>query len=449
MENALDIEGPSQLLEAGSVLFSLLSNYSVGLISILVLLFLSGLISGSEVAFFSLSHDDVKKLSDGERKNDKLIIELLNGPKKLLAAILIANNLVNIAIVTISTFLAMQYINATNSHSEVLVYVSLIITFLLVFFGEVIPKVYANKNQMLFARRTVLLLNFCNQIFKPLSVLLLSFSKIIEKRIEKRKYNVSVEEINQALDIATSDETTDGEKDILKGIVNFGTISTKQIMRSRLEIVAFDYDIDFHQLMDKINKSGYSRIPVYKETIDKIVGVLYTKDLLPFIDNNENFKWQKLLRSPYYTSENKKIDDLLKIFQEKRVHMAIVVDEYGGTSGLITLEDIIEEIVGEINDEFDDQEIEFTQLEDTVFLFEGKTSLNDLAKIIDVRSDIFDQAKGESESLAGLVLELNSSLPKVGEEIVYNRFEFRIEAVNAKRIKRIRVTVNEEVNEEE
>jgi len=448
MGNSLDTEGSRQFLQAGSILFDFLSEYSIGFIAIFVLLILSGLISGSEVAFFSLSHDDVKALSQDEKKNDKLIIKLLNTPKKLLASILIANNLVNVGIVTIFTFLTLQYFSPEVPDKETMFYVSLVVTFLLVFFGEVIPKVYATKNQIFFARNTANLLNVCNKIFNPVAVILLGFSNLIERRIEKKKYNVSVEEINQALDIATTEETTEGEKDILKGIVNFGTISTKQIMKSRLEITAFENDMNFHQLMDKINKSGYSRIPVYKETIDKIIGVLYTKDLLPFVENNENFKWQKLLRPAYFTSESKKIDDLLKIFQEKRVHMAIVVDEYGGTSGVITLEDIIEEIVGEINDEFDAQEIDYTKVDENIFLFEGKTSLNDLVKILDVRFDVFDEAKGESESLAGLILELNSSLPKVGEEIVFENFTFNVEAVNAKRIKRIRVTVNEEVDEE-
>ncbi len=442
MEKILETVGSWQLLEVGSFLLNFLSEYSIGLISIFILLFLSGLISGSEVAFFSLSHDDVKKLSQDDKKNDKLIIKLLNAPKKLLASILIANNLVNIGIVTISTFLTRQYFFPHIPDKETLLYISLVITFLLVFFGEVIPKVYANKNQIFFARATVRLLNVCNKVFNPLAILLLGFSGLIERRIEKKKYNVSVDEINQALEMATNEETTVVEKDILKGIVNFGTISTKQIMKSRLEIAAFENDIDFHQLMDKINKCGYSRIPIFKETIDKIIGVLYTKDLLPFVDNNENFKWQKLLRPAYFTSESKKIDDLLKIFQEKRVHMAIVVDEYGGTSGVITLEDIIEEIVGEINDEFDDQEIDFTKVEENVFLFEGKTSLHDLVKLLDVKFDIFDEAKGESESLAGLLLELNSSLPKAGEEIVFENFTFKVESVTAKRIKRIRVTIN-------
>lgn len=269
----------------------------------------------------------------------------------------------------------------------------------------------------------------------------MSLSGVIEKRIERKGYSLSVDELNQALEITTED-TTDEEKDILKGIVNFGTLSVKQVMRSRMDITAIDMDMDFHELMDKINKSGYSRIPVYSETIDHIEGILYIKDLLPHIDHDEDFQWQSLVRKGFFIPENKKIDSLLKDFQQRRVHMAIVVDEYGGTSGLVTLEDLIEEIIGEINDEFDDAEdFYFKELDPNTFVFEGKVSLNDFCKKLEIDPQEFDEVKGESESLGGLLLELNSSFPKNGSKIKFDKYEFTVLAVDARRIKKVKVHI--------
>jgi gliding motility-associated protein GldE len=280
---------------------------------------------------------------------------------------------------------------------------------------------------------------FFSVILKPLSSMLMSISNIIEKRIEKRGYSLSVDQLNQALEI-TTENTTEEEKDILKGIVNFSTLSVRQVMQSRMDITAIEIETDFHELMDKINKSGYSRIPVFKETIDQIEGILYIKDLLPYIDQDESFEWQKLIRKGFFIPENKKIDTLLKDFQKKRVHMAIVVDEYGGTSGLVTLEDLIEEIIGEINDEFDDvEDFFFKELDNYTFIFEGKVSLNDFCKKLELDQQFFDEVKGESESLGGLLLELNSNLPKNGTKIRFESFEFTILAVDSKRIKKVKV----------
>jgi gliding motility-associated protein GldE len=292
-----------------------------------------------------------------------------------------------------------------------------------------------------FAGMTSRLMNMAESLFSPLSWVLLSFSKVVEKRIERKNYDISKEEIHKALEITADGEATEEEKEILKGIVNFGTLSVKQVMKSRLEITAFDIDLGFHDLMDKINKCGFSRIPVFRETIDKIEGILYIKDLLPYLDRDENFKWQPLLRPGYFVPENKKIDSLLKDFQEKRVHISIVVDEYGGTSGLITLEDIIEEIVGEIRDEFDVDEIAYNKLDENTYVFEGRTSLNDFCKIIGKDPSIFDEVKGESESLAGLILELSSKIPRVGEKIEFGDLVFTVVAVDNRRIKRIRIFV--------
>jgi putative hemolysin len=400
---------------------------------------MSGLISGSEVAFFSINANQISQFKQSKDPIESRIYNLIKNPRRLLANILILNNLVNVAIVTLSTFLTWQIYGAEAEEGVIVAVLTMIVTIAIIFFGEVLPKVYANQNNIGFAKKTSLLLSLAQYTLKPLTFLLMSFSNILEKRIEKKGYTISVDELNQALEITTEKEATEEEKDILKGIVNFGTLSVKQIMKSRLDITAFDIELDFHELMDKINKTGYSRIPIYKETIDKIEGILYIKDMLPYIDNDETFNWQKLLRHGYFVPESKKIDDLLKDFQEKRVHMAIVVDEYGGTSGLITMEDIIEEIVGEINDEFDEDEIAYNKLDENTFVFEGKTTLNDFCKIINEDPSIFEEVKGESESLGGLMLEINNKLPRAGDKIRYERFLFTVVAVDNKRIKRVRV----------
>jgi putative hemolysin len=319
------------------------------------------------------------------------------------------------------------------------------ITVMIIFFGEIVPKVYANHNNLSFARMTAPMLTFADKILRPISWFLMALSNIIESRIQKKGYNLSVDQINQALEITADKEVSDEEKGILKGIVNFSTLSVRQIMKSRIDITALDVDTDFHDLMDKVNKTGYSRIPVYAETVDKIEGILYIKDLLPHLDKKEEFKWQTLLRPGFFVPESKKIDDLFRDFQEKQVHMAIIVDEYGGTSGLITLEDVIEEIVGEINDEFDEEnEIAYNKLDANTYIFEGKTSLNDFCKITGVDSDVFEKVKRESESLGGLLLELNTKLPPAGEKITFQQFLFTVVAVDQRRIKRVRVYINPE-----
>jgi putative hemolysin len=364
---------------------------------------------------------------------------LLEAPKSLLSTVLILNNLINIGIVTLTTFFTWSLYGLNATGVLIILVQTIGVTFAIVFFGEIVPKVYATKAKVEFAKMMAPPIYFFSLVLKPLSSLLMAISNIIEKRIEKRGYSLSVDQLNQALEITTED-TTEEEKDILKGIVNFSTLSVRQVMQSRMDITAVEIETDFHELMDKINKSGYSRIPVFKETIDHIEGILYIKDLLPFIEKDENFEWQKLIRKGFFVPENKKIDTLLKDFQKKRVHMAIVVDEYGGTSGLVTLEDLIEEIIGEINDEFDDAEdFFFKELDKNTFIFEGKISLNDFCKKLEIDQQIFDEVKGESESLGGLLLELNSNLPKNGSKIRFGSFEFTILAVDSKRIKKVKV----------
>ena len=414
--------------------------YIINSVLMMFLLIMSALVSGSEVAFFSLSHEDLAKCKTSSQSKEQTILELLKNPKRLLATILILNNFINVGIVTLSTYVTWEIVGTKETEGLLVVTLTAIITFLIVFYGEIVPKVYANQNNLSFASQMALPLNFSAKIFSPLSISLMSISNIIEKRVEQKGFSVSIDELHHALEITADKDTTEEEKGILKGIVNFGTLSVRQVMKSRLDITAFDIDDDYHKLMDQINKNGFSRIPVYRDTIDKIEGILYVKDLLPYIEEEEHFEWQKLLRQGFFVPESKKIDSLLKDFQEKRVHMAIVVDEYGGTSGLITLEDVIEEIVGEINDEFDeDIDIAYNKLDEYTYIFEGRTSLNDFCKIINEEPSTFEEVKGESESLGGLILEINSKLPRTGEKIKFKNFTFTVVAVDLKRIKRVRV----------
>lgn len=431
-------EPPSQLLLEVLSGFSLV--HGIGFLWIVLLLIASGLISASEVAFFSLTAEQIDTFRKQKDSTSAIVVRLLEKPRRLLATILIMNNLVNVAIVTIATFL-MWELTGTHSPEEVIVAgVTLGVTFAITFFGEIVPKVYATKHNVSFARFMAMFWRVLVLLCRPLSSVLLSASNVIEKRFEKKGYHTTVQELNQALDIVTEyEETSKDEKDILKGIVNFGTLSVRQIMISRMDLAAVDIESDFHELMDFINKSGFSRLPVYRDTLDSIEGIVYIKDLLPYIDNDEHFEWQKLMRPGFFVPETKKIDSLLKDFQGRRVHMAIVVDEYGGTSGLITLEDVIEEIIGEINDEFDDEELKFRKIDDRTFVFEGKVSIHDLCKAMELPENTFDEVKGDSESLGGLILELNQTLPKAGQQVTYKDYTFTIESADKRRIKRVRV----------
>jgi len=420
-------------ISAGYILFN-------SLIFILLLIS-SGLVSGSEVAFFSLNSDDLASFDEKADARATKVILLVESPKKLLSTILILNNLINIGIVTLTTFIAWKFFGTDATGILVILVQTIGVTFAIVFFGEIVPKVYATKAKIEFSLMMAPFIYFFSIFMMPLSAFLMTISNVVEKRIVKKGYSLSVDELNQALEITTED-TSEEEKDILKGIVNFGTLSVKQVMQSRMDITAIEIDTDFHELMDKINKSGYSRIPVYRETIDNVEGILYIKDLLPHIDQDENFEWHALIRKGFFVPENKKVDTLLKDFQKKRVHMAIVVDEYGGTSGLVTLEDLIEEIIGEINDEFDDiEDYYFKEIDPSTFIFEGKISLNDFCKKLELDQQMFDEVKGESESLGGLLLEINSSFPKNGTKINFDQFEFTILAVDTKRIKKVKVRI--------
>jgi len=439
LETSLDDPLPELLLNLLVIQVPVVFYVASGL-ALFILLFLSAVVSGSEVAFFSLGSSEIIKLKE-EYHNKDGINQLVSKPKRLLATILILNNLVNIAFITLSTFVIWRIVGTNQIEGIIIVALTAIVTFALVYFGEVVPKIYANQKSIPFVRFSFPLIYYAFIFFKPLSWILTSFSSIIEKRIKREGYEIRAEDLIQALELTTGDEIQEKETDILKGIVNFGQLNVKQIMTSRVDMTAFDTEMDFHQLMDTINKTGYSRFPVYSETIDNIEGILFNKDLLYYLDKKENFKWQKLIRKPFFIPETKKIDTLLKDFQKMHVHMAIVVDEYGGTSGLVTLEDVIEEIVGEIRDEFDDDDIIYSKINDNTFLFEGKTTLIDFCKIIHKDPNIFDSMKGESESLGGLILEISSKFPRAGEKIEIDNFVFTVVAINQKRIKRIRVLI--------
>lgn len=417
------------------------SVFVIGLI-LLALLGLSALLAGSEVAFFSLNADQRIALRESDKSAEKAVSILLDKPQQLLATLLIAINFVNIIFITLSNYLT-EMILGPQSVGTLVVTLFLLfgVTFIITFFGELIPKVWAQQNNLKFALFTSPFIEFFTLIFLPLAKSLLAISNLIEKRIEKKSYTLTAHELNHALEITTDENTTEQEKDILRGILNFGNTSVKSVMQARRDIVAFDTEMDFHELMDKINKNGYSRVPVFKDTIDKIEGILYIKDLLRHVDKDENFDWISLLHQPFFVPENKKIDDLLYDFQEKRVHMAVVVNEYGETEGLVTMEDIIEEIVGEINDEFDDETKDYKRIDDSSYVFEAKTSLNDFCKVFDLDSTYFEKVRGESETLGGMMIELFARIPNAGEEISFDKFVFKVQSVDLRRVKKVHVKV--------
>ena len=324
-----------------------------------------------------------------------------------------------------------------------------IITFLLLLFGEVLPKVYANNKAISFAKLMSLPLSFLEKIFKPISVILISSTRIIDRKIKNNKHNLSLDDLSNALELTIDENENKDEKKILEEIVKFGNTDVKQIMRSRIDITALDFKSTYTDVLKTIEKTGFSRIPIYQDSFDLIKGILYIKDLLPYLSKGDNFKWNKLIREVFFVPENKKIDDLLKEFQEKKIHLAVVVDEYGGTSGIVTLEDIIEEIVGDINDEFDDDKIIYSKLDNKNYVFEGKTTLKDFYRIINIGGENFELKKGEADSIAGFIIENTGNFPEKGQKINFENYTFKIENVNDRRITRIKVTLPEIINRNE
>ncbi|MCF8374679.1 MAG: gliding motility-associated protein GldE [Bacteroidales bacterium] len=413
----------------------------IGLVVILLLLVASALISGSEVAFFSLSPVNLNDLEQKESKNNQMVLELLKLPEKLLATILIANNFVNVGIVIISTYVSSMLFDFSQYPMLGFLTEVVVITFMLLLFGEIIPKVYASQYSTSFAVFMARPISILSKLFSPLSVVLVNSTSFINKRFQKKKQNLSIDDISHALDI--TEDTITEDKKILKGIVKFGNIDVKEVMKSRVDVVAVDTLMQFKKLLSVIIESGYSRIPVYDDHFDNIKGILYIKDLLQHLKEPDEFDWLKLLRPAYFVPETKKINDLLSEFQSQKNHLAIVVDEYGGTSGIVTLEDIIEEIVGEITDELDDEDIIYEKLDDRTYLFEGKTLLNDFYRVADCQEYVFDQLKGDAETLAGLVLEFKGEIPKKNETIKILDFDFTIRSVDNRRIKKIEIKIND------
>ena len=410
---------------------------------LLILLFCSALISGSEIAFFSLKRKEVDEMRNDVRYGKVVqLIDAYKGPEKLLATILIANNFVNVGIIILSTrFLdaVFQY-EAGDEVLSVIVNV-VVVTFFLLLFGEVLPKVYATYHNRQLAKFMALPLQILKRIFSPLSALLLKFTPIIDKNIRKKNTDISVEDLEKALQLTHDGEDDDDEAKMLKGIVRFGNTDVKQIMTPRTDIKAYTVETGFEELIEGVVASGYSRIPIYEESPDEIYGIFYLKDMLPHIDK-PNFKWQEKLRSPIFVPENKKLDVLLREFQERKNHMAIVVDEYGGTSGLVTLEDIIEEIVGEITDEFDDEDIIYSKLDEDTYVFEGKTPLIDVYRIMEIEGDEFEKVKGESDTLAGFIIEQSGKILQKNEKVKFGEYTFTVEAADKRKVKQVKIHKN-------
>lgn len=413
---------------------------------LLCLLCMSALISGSEVAYFSLSPAHINQLNESKSKKDRMVLKLLNVPEKLLATILIANNFINIAIVMISAFITDGLFNFSDQPGWIGFVIQVVaVTFMLIMFGEILPKIYANRFALRFSYFMAAPLKILNRVFWPLSKLLILSTSIVNKRLSKKNQNLSINDLTDAIEL-TADADSEEEK-ILKRIVKFGSIEVKEIMRSRIDVVAIEVNQKINEILPVIIENGYSRMPVFEETFDNIKGILYIKDLLPHLDKNENFEWQKLVRQAYFVPETKKIDDLLSEFQENKIHMAIVVDEYGGTQGIVTLEDVLEEVVGEIIDEDDEEETFYTKLDPDNYLFEAKIQLNDFYKVVEVENDIFNEIKGEAETLAGVILEMKGEFPRKKQKISFKQFVFTIEEVDQRRIKTIKVTINRKARE--
>jgi putative hemolysin len=423
--------------EPASILLEFDWHAVAGIFSLLFLLVISGVISGTEVAFFSLSRSDLEKETD---PNAKLVIALLQDPKRLLATILISNNFVNILFILLFTYVGDIFFRSLSSPLIKFLLEIVLVTFLILLFGEVLPKVYASRNAYRFASFMVKPMNFLNTLLYFISKPLLNITGIVEKQLSRKQSDFSVEVLSQALELTSKGATTKEEKKILQGIVNFGNTETSQIMCPRMDIFALSTNEEFSEITEKIIKNGHSRIPVYEENIDNIVGILYTKDLIPHL-NKKTFQWKKIIREAYFVPENKKLDDLLKEFREIKNHLAIVVDEYGGTSGLISLEDIIEEIVGDISDEFDQHDLSYSKLDDQNYVFEGKTTLKDFYKVLQINENTFDDNKYEAETLAGFILEITGKFPKRKDSMTYKGYTFEIEAVDRKRIKQVKVSL--------
>lgn len=417
------------------------ANLIIGFVAIFILLFLSAIVSGAEVALFSLSQQDIDDTLNDNQAKGKIISNLLDRPKKLLATLLVANNFFNIGVVILFAYIGGNVFSSINSTAIKFTLEVVLVTFLILLFGEVLPKVYASRNSVRFAKRVAYPIAFLDKLLSPLSLPMRALTIYLQNKLGKQKHNFSINQLSQALELTDSEGTSTEEQKILEGIVSFGNTDTKQVMSPRIDIFALEISETFAEIYPKIIETGFSRIPIYRDNIDQIEGVLFVKDLLPHIDKEE-FDWASLIREAFFVPENKKLDNLLKDFQSLKSHLAIVVDEYGGTSGLVSLEDVIEEIVGDISDEFDDENLNFSQIDENNFLFEGKINLKDFYRIVDVDEDLFEARKGEAETLAGFILEILGNFPKKDQKVPFENCIFTVETVDKKRVKQIKVTIN-------
>jgi putative hemolysin len=416
------------------------AGVAVSLVVILILLICSALVSASEVAYFSLSPAEKQKITGRSTKKNIYTSKNLESPEQLLATILVANNFVNVGVVILSSFTIDSLVDFSSKPVLGFVVQVIIISFIILLIGEIIPKVYATRHALKFARFISLPLHYLIKMLKPFNSLLILSTSFVNKRTHSNSQHISVDQLSQALELTSQLELKE-DKEILKGIVKFGNKSVVEIMRSRVDVVSADIKDSYSKIMNMITETGFSRIPVYSDTFDNIKGILYIKDILPHIHKGATFRWQSIIRPPFYVPETKKIDDLLEEFQKNKVHMAIVVDEYGGTSGIVTLEDVLEEIVGEITDEFDEEEKFYTKISENKYLFDGKTLLHDFYKVIGSDEAFFDDVKGEADTLAGLILELKGEIPAKNDIINCKNFVFTIDAVDNRRIKQIKVEI--------
>jgi len=407
-----------------------------------LLLFVSGFASGSEIAFFSLTPNDLNDLDEERSQTDATITLLRDESERTLATILITNNLVNVTIIMLCTYFFDHTVSFGNSWWLEFLCITVLLTFLLLLFGEIMPKIFATKSPLQFCRAVSGGIMFCRKLFYPFASIVMSSGKLTEKVVQKDSHVLSVDDLEQALEL-TDKEDIKEEQRILEGIVRFGDETAKEIMTSRQDVVDLDFKSTFAEVLQCVVENNYSRIPVYQDNSDNIRGILYIKDLLPHLSKGGNFRWQSLIRPPYFVPETKKIDDLLREFQENKVHIAIVVDEFGGTSGIVTLEDILEEIVGEINDEYDEDEKSYTRINSNTFVFEGKTLLSDFYKILKLDDDTFEEVEGDADTIAGLLLEIKGEFPKLHEKIEYRNFTFEIMEMEERRISRVKVVVHD------
>ncbi len=407
-----------------------------------LLLFASGFVSASEIAFFSLSPNDLSEIEEEEHSSDRKIMELLKDSERLLATILISNNFVNVTIIMLCNFFFAEVVDFGDSVIVEFLVITVILTFLLLLFGEIMPKIYSAQHTLKFTRMAAPVVMLLKKVFSPLSNLLVRSTVIVNKCVAKKNYNISVDELSQALELTDKTEISE-ESNILEGIIRFGGETAKEVMTPRLDMVDLEISSTFKEVLDCVVQNGYSRVPVYEDSRDNIKGVLYIKDLLPHLKKGADFKWQSLIRAAYFVPETKMIDDLLRDFQANKIHIAIVVDEFGGTSGIVTMEDIIEEIVGEINDEYDEEERSYVKINDHTYVFEAKTLLSDFYKILKIDTDAFEDIEGDADTLAGLLLEIKGEFPKLHEKLEYEHYQFEVLEMDARRILKVKVVIGD------